>query len=240
MSHSSSHVGLLNTPADMSIHPRYGIPHQTYLQSLHNLAATANHPPQPTSLPGRQAADPNSKRSKSKARKLAAAARSNPYTPPHHNPPANHYQQPHTHHANIANTRTASLQAIFGTPPTSAPPTQQFQTSMHAPSHAHLYCPIHGWTTSHGLPAHGPYVGAPCRVLAEDPGKYTMAFKSLRAPTPTEGSQRMWKVNASLSLSILPSSPPNPDKFVLPPPPPQPPTSPPNPPTFLPPPPPTQ
>ena len=96
MSHSSSHVGLLNTPADMSINTLCGTPHQTYLQSLHNLAATANQLPLPTSLPGRQAADPNSKRSKSKARKLAAAARANPY-----NPPANHYQQPQNHHANI-------------------------------------------------------------------------------------------------------------------------------------------
>jgi hypothetical protein len=131
MSQSSSHVGLLNTPADMSIHPRCGTPHQPGLQPLHHLAATANHPPLPPTLPGRQAADPNSKRSKSKARKLAAAARANPYTPPHpqqhhplqHNPPANQHQQLQNHHANIANTRTANLQAIFGTPPASAPPT---------------------------------------------------------------------------------------------------------------------
>jgi hypothetical protein len=85
MTSSSSHIGLFNAPADMPIHPRCGVPHQTYLQTLHNLAATANFTQLPTSLPDRQAADPNSKRSKSKARKLAAAALTNSNAPFHPN-----------------------------------------------------------------------------------------------------------------------------------------------------------
>ena len=77
----SSHTGLFNTPAGMSIRPMYGTPHQTYLRYLHRLTNT-NQTPLLTSLPGRQATDPNSKRSTSKARKLVTAVRANPFALP--------------------------------------------------------------------------------------------------------------------------------------------------------------
>jgi hypothetical protein len=102
-SSSSSHVGLLNSPSDMSIHSTCGVPHQTYLQTLHALAATANSTTLPTSLPGRQAADPNSKRSKSKARKPQAGScsphqllrpQSLPTTPSYQSP-CQHRRHPH-------------------------------------------------------------------------------------------------------------------------------------------------